>query len=93
MPGGARTHHVTTLYGALGPPAAIPWSPRPAGAQGPPRESPWAGFVAPSPRVGWLRTALWGFLVRVLSRTTRPTRAPTPRPQCALPLRSWNCVR
>ena len=81
--GGARRHRLSTQHGAPGPPAASPWSPRPEGAQGPPCESPWApaGCVAPTPRVGWRRTAVWEFPLRALSRTTglhsRAESAPT----------------
>ena len=94
VPRGERTHLLSTPYGAPGLPAAIPWSRCPTGAQDPPRKSQWAvaGCAAPTPRVGWRLTAVWESLVRALLRTTGSIRAPTARPQCAPPTRSWTCV-
>ena len=94
-PRGARTRRPSIPYGARGPSAAIPWSLRPTGAQGPFYKSPWVavGCADPTPLELGRRTALLGFPVRVLLRTIGSIRSPIPRPQCALPMRSWNCVR
>ena len=65
------------------------------GRSGPAHKFPWAavGCVVPTLPAGRRRTVPPGSPAGVLSYTTGSNRAPTPRPQCAPPTRSWTCVR
>ena len=83
------------LYGALGPPAAFQWSPRPTDAEGPPHElrCVLVGCVVPTTPVARRHTVLPGFPASSLLYTTGSTCAPSQGPQCAPPMRSWSCVR
>ena len=94
-PRGSRTRHPTTPRWAPGPPAAFSWSLRPTSAQGLPHKLPWAavGFLVPTPPARRQCTALLGSPAGVLSYTTGSTCAPSLRPECGHPTRSWSCVQ